>query len=626
MMTKFLLVWLTQLWGMAFTLKVFISSKQTLSQSKAPRLFSATDLVAKDVRGKVLVSGIGAVEEDEFMLNLLNEQNAWDSIVLATNAVTATKKRFLSRSARYSGLLNILEFAEADVHSAASLAPLLSGTNAWLAFDVPQASVPALGQVALDAGVKRVLFTITMPPARVNNTYIPEFKETIENFQRAGAYFTGIRHGEVVEGDENNPYEIMNATQPLLEPTVERGVLARIAAELFRMRPSFQQECGVCSSSEFAAAYLNIMRSSGLNRQQEVYKVFTGGIQKMARLTVNRYEERRRFALSKEERVNAAKDAQQEQELSELPARQEGERAVPSISDHSDEDFESYRLSKLTEAQLIDERTEEVLQRTFVQFNSKLLLQTTTKRDFFDMNRDQARELAIAELAEEREERFAKARASQDSAQLMMDQLLREEEQQYAKLLMLERKEMLHQKDISDTWIRYMYLLLETAVQDREHAELLFSNRDEFQQTVMLRDVANRLRERCGLPPHDVIYDRWDAAQIVSRLGAQPGCERGPQRADELAASLKKKYGELLKSVPALRGAMEKVEKAIAALQEQLPASPLSPSSSPSLSGEEMRREEVAKKLQKAAEEKLEAALGRDQMPTPSRGNAAGKR
>jgi hypothetical protein len=43
---------------------------------------------------------------------------------------------------------------------------------------------------------------------------------------------------------------------PCLEDTVERGVLARVVAELLLIDKSANQQCGVCSSSQFAAAYL----------------------------------------------------------------------------------------------------------------------------------------------------------------------------------------------------------------------------------------------------------------------------------------------------------------------------------------------------------------------------------
>jgi hypothetical protein len=48
------------------------------------------------------------------------------------------------------------------------------------------------------------------------------------------------------------------------------GVLARVVAEILQIDTSANSVCGVSSAGAFAAAYLNILRSSGLTRRQEV--------------------------------------------------------------------------------------------------------------------------------------------------------------------------------------------------------------------------------------------------------------------------------------------------------------------------------------------------------------------
>jgi hypothetical protein len=52
---------------------------------------------------------------------------------------------------------------------------------------------------------------------------------------------TGIRHGRIIPGDEYQPYEIFNSSLPLLEETVEKGVLARVASELLKIDKSVNQ-------------------------------------------------------------------------------------------------------------------------------------------------------------------------------------------------------------------------------------------------------------------------------------------------------------------------------------------------------------------------------------------------
>lgn len=66
----------------------------------------------------------------------------------------------------------------------------------------------------------------------------------------------------------------------------------------------------------------------------------------------------------------------------------------------------------------------------------------------------------------------------------MADTLLDVNRVQYAKLLALERKEMANQKEISDCWVRYIFLLLETAMVHCQAGGILFSNLDEFQQVL----------------------------------------------------------------------------------------------------------------------------------------------
>lgn len=281
--------------------------------------------------GKVLVTGIGKVDEDEFMLNLLNEQvshsfliahqqlkqayrnhlielfyavrqSIWSSVLLATTDSAQAKKQFLSRTARYSGLLNILGFADWDYTSIDQVSKLLDGANSWLAFNVSRSDIVPFCEKAVSAGVKRVVLTTELSPASINDTSLPEFQAAIKLFEQSGGSFTGIRHGSVVPGTEDNPYEIVNSTIPVLQPTVERGVLARVVAELLLLSKSTNQECGIGSSGSFAAAYLDVLRSTGLTRSQEIEKIFSGGIQRVARLTADSYEREKNWAQEEKEK------------------------------------------------------------------------------------------------------------------------------------------------------------------------------------------------------------------------------------------------------------------------------------------------------------------------------------
>ena len=122
---------------------------------------------------------------------------------------------------------------------------------------------------------------------------------------------------------------------------------------------------------------------------------------------------------------------------------------------------------------------------------------------------------------------------------------------------------MQNQKDISDTWVKYIYLLLEITMHHCKENNILFHNEDQFSQTLLLRKMANELRSLCSLPSYDVVYDPLDASAIISTLasGESPVVKSSILGAtldiplsdvDQVLPSLNSKYGKLLKSIPVI--------------------------------------------------------------------------
>lgn len=199
---------------------------------------------------------------------------------MSVDDANEAKKRLLTRSSRYSGLLNVLDIAVADTKDATQLKGLLKDCSAWLAFNVSEGSVANFTTAAIEAGVKRAIFALELPAERINETDIPSFDSAKEAFKAAGGAFTGIRHGTVVPGSEDFAYQIVNATEPCVADTVRRGVLARVVAEMLRGNATHHAVCGLSSSGRLANAYLNVIREAGHSRQEEVEKIFHGGVQR----------------------------------------------------------------------------------------------------------------------------------------------------------------------------------------------------------------------------------------------------------------------------------------------------------------------------------------------------------
>lgn len=430
----------------------------------------------------------------------------WSSVLLATDNSVSTKKRFLSRTARYSGLLNVLDFATVSSFEDTSeeLISTLVDANAWIAFNVSQTAIPALSQAALDAGIKRVIFTTELPPHRINETVIPEFTAATIAFEAVGAAFTGIRHATVIEGNEDHAYEIVNATVPCMEHTVERGVLARVVAELLLIDKSVNKECGVSSSSQFAAAYLDVLRSSGLTRQQEVSKMFAGGLQRVARLTVDEYELQRQkneriLAEREQKKIDDLMALDKEKAYLSLPAGESVSAPLDSTPElyklpvkartQDDEDEEAEKEKNFlveTDDEKLAKRTKEILQTVWQEYDTRMMAKSTSKLDFFASNKAMAMDLAIRESEDELLEQY-ELQIQQKETDLLFNAMKDVNRKQYAKLMSLERKEILNQKEISETWVKFIYLLIETTLSYCKENDKLFHNLDEYSQTLLLR-------------------------------------------------------------------------------------------------------------------------------------------
>jgi hypothetical protein len=416
-----------------------------------------------------------------------------------------------------------------------------------MAFNLSRNDVVPFTEKAVSLGIRRILVTVQLPIHQINDTNLPEFDSAISLCKSKGSLFTGIRHCKIVEGNEDSPYEIVNSSVYLLSDQIEQGVLARVAAELFINPKSFQQECGVCSSSAFAQAYLNILRSTGLSRAQEVEKIFEGGIQRVARLVVNRYkaDETRAEELATK-REARRRDIEKENE----EMRRNFSRSFIDPS-YGVGDGVGGADAQPSEVQFLGKRADEILSTVWAELDARLATRTTSKTEFFEMNRENAFQLAKRELEDvkvSKRQRIMELRSEQEFFEKHVDASRR----QYAKLLNMERKEILLQKELSDIWIKYVYLLLESTMRSCASENQLFYNLDLFGQTMLLREKADELRKQCNIPPYEVIYDPLDAEVIVQAMMKDPiALEIGLNKpAEVLVKTLEEKYGKLLKSVP----------------------------------------------------------------------------
>lgn len=372
-------------------------------------------------------------------------EQTWNTLTLVTDDVNAARKTFLSRNARYSGLLDILNIVQRDINISEELDSILREHSAWLALGVPRQNISTFADIALANNIKRVIFTVVVEPDEVSKvTHVDEFSNVIKKFRQKGAEysFTGIRHGQVIPGDENKPYEIVNSSSPLRFPTVEKGILARVVTEVLHLNTSFNNQFGVSTSGAFADAYLQTLRSIGFTRRDEVNKLLTGGMQQMEELTKLSREERERMKKERENKKAGVSPVKSPQDtdlpLAQLlpkqpPIRRKtrnfyvNERGADSYIDEDDENSYEAELAmrrKLRTGKKINRsdvfssvwdredlskeakiriRARQILEKEYQNLEAKGLVESTSLEGFCLMNKDIAEKLAREEYENERD-------------------------------------------------------------------------------------------------------------------------------------------------------------------------------------------------------------------------------
>jgi len=338
-------------------------------------------------------------------------------------------------------------------------------------------------------------------------------------------------------------------------------------------------------------------------------------------MTVNEYEAQAQRDQEAKEKKEARRVAKEEEEAKEKIAAKKASEAKANMLASSSEpyDGEETALSwdmeiaepEATDAEKIEVRVQEILQNVWVEMDARMYARSTSKKEFFDVNREKAVELATREMGEEKERRKEIVEAKK-AKQNMLSQMVDVNRKQYSKLLALERQEMENQKVISDAWVKYIYLLIESTLSNCEKDGVLFHNMDEFGQTMALREQANILRSKCGLESYDVIYDPLDASTIVGKMEKSEGLED----VDDVIEKLNSKHGNMLETVSALRGASQIIEMAIKTLRNELPPPP------PTV--DEMRRSESSSKQAAVSEMRLDALKKRGQ-PQADADSAVGR-
>lgn len=251
-----------------------------------------------NVDGTCLVSGLVNDRDrqttDQFIFDLLNhEESAFEfsKIIAMVDDVAWAKKRLLSRSARYTGLLDKLDFSAATSAGALPTAEQLDGVKSWVAY-VDKDHLAKLSEIGQLASQVSSVENVAVLLANANDLPATESESALEKIKQAATSgnfdYTIVVVGnleEKPEGKEYYQYESFGTPEGVLptDTTFSREESYRMVTELLQLA------CGKNKALCFAPIYnanvtearlIRGLRQAGYARPQEIDHMIREGPEK----------------------------------------------------------------------------------------------------------------------------------------------------------------------------------------------------------------------------------------------------------------------------------------------------------------------------------------------------------
>jgi hypothetical protein len=246
---------------------------------KAPESVEARN----NIDGIVMVSGLVKTTErtDQFIFDLLNHEESafeFEKIVAFVDDVKFAKKRLLSRSARYTGLLDKLDFTEAESAGGLPSTEQLEGVKSWVAYLDGDDTLGDLEKVAATAKSASSIKNVAVLLTNAVDLDAAASEAAIKTLKDAGVQYTVVAVGKLEDHAEGKiPFKYA-------ELGTEDAVLSADAIfsrdEALRMvTECFQLECGVNKAWAFSEVYdanatearlIKGLREAGYARPQEI--------------------------------------------------------------------------------------------------------------------------------------------------------------------------------------------------------------------------------------------------------------------------------------------------------------------------------------------------------------------
>ena len=282
-MSSFAAVFLAVLWCSAAQAFVLGSGRGVVALRAAASVRLSSSTQGSGAAEEALFSGIavsGFVEKeknfaDPFVFSKLFHSGRWKSITTVTDDTAFAKKRLVNPNTVYSGLIDVIKYAEVKgsngATASADWSKALEGNEAWLAYGVTSAELPALAEVAANQKLKRVVFAVKVSEGEMGADVI--FADVCKTLADAGVSYTLFKYSQTRKmGEAKFPYRIVRGVLPM--PTegqvLSSDDLMRVLVESVDIPKTFNAVYGVGPGSVVDAEILVYMKSQSWPERVQV--------------------------------------------------------------------------------------------------------------------------------------------------------------------------------------------------------------------------------------------------------------------------------------------------------------------------------------------------------------------
>jgi len=232
-----------------------------------PAITKSGSVTPREGPSVIVTEGNDKFYENRNMIQMLHDFGAHSAISVYGESADAAKKALLSRQARYSGLLDVLDTREG------ALAEAMSSADFWLAMSADESAIPEQIAAAKQAGIKRAFIVICAdgPSAALSDS------EAVEKMlAESGLRYTLMRTGSLVEAaDSGGGLRIGEVDIPVCEDVSKEDVF-RFVTEALTLPESEGRLFSLCPSED--SSQLRQMRLAGYGRREEVQALLKGYI------------------------------------------------------------------------------------------------------------------------------------------------------------------------------------------------------------------------------------------------------------------------------------------------------------------------------------------------------------